>query len=242
MTDYSHFLENKDDELHLYSELKPSERIMKLFYEFLVDPLEQDGYKFLKSKKKFVKKNGLLEYTISYFPSRRNTGNFIVKFDMCINVMSPKYKNWELKYYGEIDKVGGPYLAGGNVQYLEGWDNEHLQGNWYNLVRFDNKILMESILNNIQSAGYNFHSRYSNLDLLIEELKINPERNFCKIIDFQIINNKIDDAIDFFRQNNQPFEEQIINASGDSQNKLLREELQPYILRKNKISNLTGTS
>jgi hypothetical protein len=207
----------------LYADLKPGERIEKLLVEYLEPILETKGFNYLKSQKEFKKKNDFFDFHVSWCGSRLNTGNEIVKFNIFINVFSPKYRKLEFKFY-ELTNRSVNAIDGSSVYYIKGWDKKYYDS-WYDLTNYDNHKLMDHIRTNIKNIAFTFFDNYTSFETAIKKLNEDPITNFEKIIDFYIIQNKWEEAKKFFDQNKQWFEE-----SQYSRNKKLSFEL-----RKEKI-------
>jgi len=221
---------------HLYSDLKPGERIDKLFLDFVFPVLEPKGYKYLKSKREIKRNNDFFDFHISWYGRKYNEGNISVEFDIFINSFSPKYRKWETDFY-QLEKNWGNAIDGTRVDYIKGWDKEYYNYGWYNLVKYDNVKLMDKIKDNIENAAFRFFDNYKSVDSAIETLKEYPIKNFEKIIDFYILQDKWKEALDFFEKNKQWHEDQedLEGKDPNSQYSLNRRE--PFELRKKAINN-----
>ena len=109
---------------HLYADLAPGERIDKLFVEFVFPVLERRGFKYLKSKREFKKKNDFFDFRISWYGRKYNEGNISVEFDVFITIFSPKYRKWETEFY-RLDKNWQNAIDGGRADYIDGWHKEY---------------------------------------------------------------------------------------------------------------------
>ena len=220
--------------IHLYDELKPKERTDKLFLEFVFPYLENQGYKYVKSKREFIKKDDFFDCRLYWTGRKFNQGNEYVKFDIFLIVNSPNYRKWESQYY-KIEKLKGYPIDGNRVEYIENWNKNFYDSGWYDLVKYDNRKLMETILENIKTAGESFFYNYNSFDKAIKKLSEHPIANFEKIIDFYLIQGKAKEASDFFERNKKWFEEEEnkVEESQDWHYKANRKI--PYILRREKI-------
>lgn len=222
--------------VHLYDDLKPGARIDKLLVEFLSPILEPEGFKYLKSKQEFKKKGEFFNFHLSWHGRKYNEGNRSVEFDIFINSSSPKYRKWEKEFY-QLDKNWGNAIDGTRVNYIDGWDKEYYDLGWYDLVKYDNVKLMEKIVENTESAGFNFFQNYTSLDLAIKKLMDHPIANLEIIVDFYILNDKWKEAYDFFESNKHWHEEQdrLEGSNPNSQYSMNRKI--PFELRKEKLHN-----
>lgn len=73
---------------HLYPDMKPGDRISRLFQEYIAIPLAPEGFTFSKSLREIKKKNDFFENHISWYTRKYNHGNEVVQFDMHISVIS----------------------------------------------------------------------------------------------------------------------------------------------------------
>ncbi len=221
---------------HLYSDLKPIERITKLFLEFTFPSLEKSGFKYLKSQNEFKKKNDFFQFSIHWYGRKYNQGNSSVEFDIVLHVLSPKYRKWETEFYN-LEKNWERAIDGTRVDYIENWNKEYYHSGWYDLVKDGNDDVMERINENLKTSGEKFFQNYETLDSAINKLNENPIRNFESIIDFYILQNKWNKAVEFFDENKKWFEKQdkLEGKDPDSQYSLNRKK--PFELRKEKIKN-----
>lgn len=220
---------------HLYSDLKPGNRIDKLFVDFILPSVEKHGFKYLKSKRQFKRKPDFFEHHISWRGRKYNEGNKSVQFDIFINTFSPQYRKWETEFY-DLEKNWGNSIDGTRVDYINGWDKEFYENGWYDLVKFDNDKVMKRILENIESAGFNFFNHYVDFDSAIEELKKHHVKNFEIIVDFYLIQNKYMEAIDFFEKNNSWHEDRLRSDKYEFHTQFLDNRKEPYLKRKEKLS------
>ena len=154
--DYSYLFEMEKGGVALYTELSPSERILKLMNEFVCPELDKAGFKFSKSQKTFKKTQDKYQYIIKYYSNMRNYGSESVEFEFYVIVSYPKYSKWYNEYYKSSEHSGGIYIDSGNIAYIDGWDKKYLDaGHWYRLKSFDNKLLMGNIVNNIKLQDLN---------------------------------------------------------------------------------------
>ena len=200
----------------LYTEMIPSERIKRLFEELVSPALKPKGFKFLKSRNVYKKRMGIFDLEISYFCSRRNGGDYIVRFDMFMNVVSLKYRKWERDFYN-FEKLNGNHLVGGSVESFKNWNSKFLIGGWYDLAKHDNVKLMKQILENIEKVGLEFFSNFESIEKAIVYLKSSiherkKEIYFFLIFDFYLMENKYEQAVDFFFSNNEQFESELENG------------------------------
>ena len=192
---------------HLYSDLKPIERITKLFLEFTFPSLEKNGFKYLKSRNEFKKKNDFFQFSINWYGRKYNQGNSSVEFDIVLHVLSTKYRKWETEFYS-LEKNWQRAIDGTRVDYIENWNKEYYHSGWYDLVKDGNDEVMERINENLKTSGEKFFQNYETLDSAIKKLNENPIRNFESIIDFYILQNNWNKAAEFFNENKKWFEEQ----------------------------------
>ena len=221
---------------HIYSDLKPAERIDKLLFEYVFPTLESKGFKYLKSKREFKKKNDFFNFHISWYGRKYNKGNVSVEFDIFINSFSPKYRKWETEFY-QLDKNWGNAIDGTRVDYIEGWDKEYYNLGWYDLVKYDNKKLMEKVKENVENAGFRFLEHFISFDSAIKKLKEYPIRHFEKIIDFYLIQDKWQEAYDFFENNKEWHKEQEKMEGNDPNSQYSMNRRVPFELRKEKLEN-----
>ncbi|MHA4809006.1 hypothetical protein ACX0G9_12910 [Flavitalea flava] len=59
---------------HLYTDLKPGDRISRLFQEFIAVPLAPEGYIFSKSLRSIRKKGDFFENHIDWYTRKYNSG------------------------------------------------------------------------------------------------------------------------------------------------------------------------
>ncbi len=211
---------------HLYPDMKPGDRISKLFQEFLGESLAEQGFSFSKSQNQFKKKVDFFEYYISYSKGKFNNGNNIVNFDICLSVFSDKYRKWEKDTY-RLQNNNTNSIYGNRVEYIDNWVKTFYDHMWYDLVKYDNEKVMTSILENLNNAGKKFFDNFKNRDTAINFLKEYPIRHLETITDFYLMDNKMDDAVDFFNENKSWHEEQIKIKDGE----FLDNRLKPYKLR-----------
>jgi hypothetical protein len=221
---------------HLHANLKPGERIDRLFVDFILSTVEEKEFKYLKSKREFKRKTNFFEHHISWRGRKYNEGNRSVQFDIFINVSSPKYRKWETEFYN-LEQNFGTGIDGTRVDYIEGWEKDYYEHGWYDLVKFDNVDLMEKINENIKNAGFNFYNHYQSLDLAITELKKFPIKNLEFIIDFYLIQDKWQDAYDFFESNKHWHEQQEKSEGSNPKSQYSMNRRKPFELRKEKLKN-----
>lgn len=226
---------------HLYADLAPGERIDKLFVEFVFPVLEPRGFKYLKSKREFKKKNDFFDFQISWYGRKYNEGNISVEFDVFITIFSPKYRKWETEFY-RLEENWQNAIDGDRADYIDGWHKEYFDAGWYDLVKYDNDKLMEKVKMNVENAGLTFFENYTSLDSAINKLKEYPIKNFEKIIDFYLLQDKWQEAFDFFENNKQWHEEQEKSEGNDPNSDYSLNRKLPFELRKEKLKNwlLTG--
>tara|TARA_R110002124_G_C8743987_1_gene497667 strand:+ start:57 stop:773 length:717 start_codon:yes stop_codon:yes gene_type:complete len=222
--------------LHLYSELKPMERITKLFLEFTFPSLEKNGFKYLKSQQEFKKRNDFFQFVIHWYGRKYNEGNLSVEFDIVLHVISPKYRKWETKFYN-LEKNWERAIDGTRVDYIENWNKEFYYSGWYDLVKDDNDKVMRSINKNFETFGKEFFQHYETIDSAINKLKENPIIHFESIIDFYIIQDKWEKANEFFEENKEWFEEQEKLEGNNPNSQFCLNRKEPFELRKEKIKN-----
>ena len=192
--------------VHLYDHLKPKDRIDTLMTEYLSPILEPEGYTYLKSKRAFKKKGAFFDFHISWHGSKNNEGNTSVEFDITVAIYAPKYRKWEKEFY-QLDTKMDVFIDGSGVNYVKGWSKEYFKV-WYDLVEHDNRKLMKAIVENVKQAGFDFFNNYTSFDLAIEKLKEYPIKNLEKIVDFYILQDKWQEAYDFFENNREWHDEQ----------------------------------
>ncbi|MCI4671923.1 MAG: hypothetical protein MRZ79_27520 [Bacteroidia bacterium] len=222
----------------LYKELAPKDRIKKLFDEFITEDLSKQGFKFLKSKFRYSKREGWFQKSISIGASQRNGGDHIVNFDLSINIFSDKYKKWELAYYGDNSQIGGPYISGGSVSYFEGWDTTYIDSLWYQLAKRDNILIMEHIHKNIHEVALPYFANFDTTELAIDFMKKAPSKYFNKVFDFLIIQKRIDEAVEFFHQNNSQLERMLEEDGENPASHFYRNLKRTYLLRRAKAAEL----
>lgn len=229
---------NRQKVNHLYSDMKPGDRIAKLMVEFVFPKLEQQGFKYIKSAREFKKTNEFFDYHVSWYTRKFNHGNTIVEFDIHINSFSPKYRKWEKEFYN-LEENCGNSIDGTRVDYIEGWGKEYYNQGWYDLVKYDNATVMKKVSENVMTSGFTFFEKYSTFDSAINELKKHHVKNFEKIIDLYIIQNKYEEAIIFFDQHNEWFEERLKNAKSKYHDQFVDNRKESYLKRKEKLQNWT---
>lgn len=220
----------------LYDELKPAARIDKLLVEYLSPILTPEGFKYLKSKREFKKKGEYFDFHLSWYGRKYNEGKRVVKFDIFINSFSPKYRKWETDYY-QLDKNWGNAIDGTRVDYIEGWDKSYYDLGWYDLVKYDNIQLLEKVVENTKAAGFSFFQNYTSFDSAIEKLKRYPIANLEKIVDFYILQDKWNEAYEFFDNNKQWHEDQEKSEGADPNSQYSLNRRVPFEKRKEKLNN-----
>lgn len=221
---------------HLYLDMKPGDRISRLFQEYIALPLAPEGYIFSKSQREIKKKNDFFENHISWYTRKYNHGNEVVQFDMHISVFSPKYRKWETAFYN-LEQNWASSIKGNRVDYIPGWDKKYYDNGWYDLVKYDNEAVFKKILQNIQTAGKCVFDQFKDLDTAIETLQQQPELNLEKIVDFHILQNKYEEAAGFFFTNNHGLEERRRTEGEDPGSDYSLNRKKKYELRKEKLLN-----
>ncbi len=221
---------------HLYPEMNPGERITRLLHEFLNPVLEPKGFVFIKSQRSFKKKNDFFEYHISWFTSKFNRGNLIVKFRLWLSVYSPRYRKWEKDFYN-LETKSESSIDGHEVEYIKNWNQDYSHLGSYDLVKHDNEAVMNKIIENLELVGLPYFENFDSLDSAIEELKKYPIANFEKIVDFFITQNKYEEAIDFFENNNGWHEEQKRTEGQYPESPFSLNRSKPYESRREKLKN-----
>lgn len=227
---------NRHKVKHLYSDMKPGDRIAKLMVEFVFPQLEQKGFKYIKSTREFKKTNEFFDFHIGWYTRKFNHGNTIVEFDMYINLFSPKYRKWEMEFYN-LEKNWGSSIDGTRVDYIEGWSKEFYNQGWYDLVKYDNAAVMKKVSENVMTAGFNFFEKYSTFDTAINELKRYHVKNFETIVDLYIIQDKYEEALDFFDKHNEWFEERLKSVQFEYHAQFVDNRKELYLQRKEKLKN-----
>ncbi|SDS10586.1 hypothetical protein SAMN05216503_1997 [Polaribacter sp. KT25b] len=228
------FLKSKPK--HIYSELKPMERITKLFLEFTFPYFEKNEFKYLKSQQEFKKRNDFFLYSVHWYGRKYNEGNLSVEFDIVLNVTSTKYRKWEKEFYnlGEKRERG---IDGTRVDYIENWNKEYYYSGWYDLVKDDNEKVMKRICENFETSGKDFFDNFKSLDSAINKLKKYPIANFESIIDFYIIQNKWSEANMFFEENRSWYEKKEKIEGNDPNSEYCLNRKEHFELRREKIKN-----
>lgn len=218
--------------------MKPSDRIAKLMEEFVFPGLADKGFKYIKSGRQFKKKNDFFDFHVSWYSRKFNYSNSIVEFDIYINTFSSRYRKWEKVFYN-LEKNWDNAIDGTRVDYIEGWDKEYYDNGWYNLVKYDNEALMKKVAENIISAGFAFFEKYASFNTAIEELKKHHIKNFEIIVDLYVIQGKYKEAIEFFDSHNEWHEERLNSDQFEYYDQFLNNRKEPYLMRKEKLKNLT---
>jgi hypothetical protein len=138
----------------LYSDLKPNDRIRKILTEFILPELQPLGFKLLKSELTFKRDIGDFQHTIYFQKTRWNKGNEVCKFMPHLGINSNALK----KYYAENgSKFSGDLtIHNRKAEYLECWNKEIMNNDWYDLVNYDNKKVVESLRDNLLNCGMEF--------------------------------------------------------------------------------------
>lgn len=220
---------------HLHTEMKPADRIATLMREFVLPEVAKHGFTYSKSKRLFKKTNDFFDFHISWYTRKFNHGDIIVEFDMYINIFSPKYMAWEKEFYNLEESSEGA-LDGTRVDYIEDWDKEYYENGWYSLVKYDNEILMKKVSENVLTAGVAFFEKYVSFDSAIEELKKYHVKNFETIVDLYIIQDRYEEAIDFFETHNQWHEERLNSDNFEYHEQFIDNRKVPYLKRKEKLT------
>jgi hypothetical protein len=186
--------------VQFYKELPPSERIEKVLLNYISPQLANHGYTYLKSKKQFKKVNDFFNYEISWFGRKFNYTDGIVEFNLVLSIRSPKFLIWEKDFYNLSEKPEY-LLAAENIEYLELWNKKYLDMGWYDLEKYDNQKIVDTILANLFEAGFNYFENFTTIPKAIDYLNKYPIANFEKIIDLYLFQDKVAEAKDFFNNN-----------------------------------------
>lgn len=218
----------------LHENPKPKEQIEKFLLEFVYPFLLKLDFKYEKQNRAFVRINGDFEYRISWVPNKNNTGSKVVKFDLFRSVYCAKFRNWEKEFYIlQQDRSKVPILSDRfyNIPNID----KSLYIGWYDLVQFDDKILVSNIIETLEQHCLAYFQQVQNSARVIEMLSQYPIRNFELIVDLFLYNEDFDAAHAFFFANNKWHEEQLelSKTNKTSQFALNRKEL--YLLRKSMI-------
>ncbi|PCJ84822.1 MAG: hypothetical protein COA57_08480 [Flavobacteriales bacterium] len=187
----------------LYSGLKPKERIDKVIFDKVKPPLEELGFKYLKSEPSFKRSVNNFIQEISFSTSKWNETDEHVAFDLYIEVVSKEYDEWcKLNY---PDQVNGNRIFGFRPQNLPEkswklpnwshfWDNRFYNG-WYNLAEHDNKDLIESLLNDLHTIAIPLMDAASEWSSAAKLLRAYQDWTVLPLImDCYLIEDKIEDA------------------------------------------------
>lgn len=198
---------------YLYQDMKPGDRIDRLFHEFIEPYLCEQGFKFSKSLHTYKKKNDFFNFEISYSKSRWNHANDVVDFNISLAISTNiKYKKWVKEIYGY--ELNNNCIVYDYVGYVDGWDKEYYNANWYDLIRYDNDKVMNKVLDNLKNAGQRFFDNFVTVDSAIIFLSKYPIRHLETITDFYLMQGKLKEAVEFFGNNNHWHEEEIKNNDG----------------------------
>jgi len=191
--------------------MKSSDRIERLFTEFVLPELNEKGFQYVKSNREFRKSNELFDFHVTWEPYVRNNGSSTVDFTIGLGVTCPAYRKWEKKFYG-LNKVApcGGAITGEDSNRLEGWDKSFYgRGSWYSLAKFDNEALMKNVRENVLEAGFSFFRDYTSYDSAINQLKRFPVRHLERITDLYLMQGRRKEAFDFFEENQGWHEERL---------------------------------
>ena len=146
----------RSTETKLYADLKPGERILKIFTEHIVPLMNENGFVFKKKEFSFIKKFDSFTQHIHVRKSKWNQRGEVCSFSLTFMVNSEFYSNWLKETYGNE--------VGGTVWYIEQpfwdvWTKDHNSG--YDLEAHDNLEILEDLKYNLTELCFPFMNNIS---------------------------------------------------------------------------------
>lgn len=153
-----------------YPNMKPGERIEKLFEELLTSGLDKNGFTFKASKKIFVRTLNGINQEINISKSKWNRSGEVCSFWLGFVITGHGYTKWHVKQYGyePLNDV----LWGTTHNNLKEWVTKFSRLR-YNLEKNDNAAVFEEIQHNVENIILPIFNQYCSYetagDMILEK-------------------------------------------------------------------------
>jgi hypothetical protein len=178
----------------LYADLPPGARIQKLFEEFVEPFLAKNDFKYVKSEFTFKRKVSDFSQEIWISKKKFNRGDEVCGFWINLSVRVLNYTKWHNLRYGKSPR--SDIVVNFYHHNIKEWKTK-FGHNHYNLAKQDNIKVFEEIQDNLSKIAFPLLYEYSNYEKAADLLLLRREfQSLSKIIDFYILENKMEKAKD----------------------------------------------
>lgn len=164
--------------------MKPKERIIHIIQEYLLEDLENEGFRFMENKLNFYKNFGVLKLNFDILLTKYNHGER-AEFSTRWSITADSYRKWHFDEWGtypenlsliEMDGRDIPGWKTTGEDFFDGSESDRERG----------KILRDSIM----EAGIPYFMEFTYWDTVAEYLLKKEQPSYSKACDCYLMYNE----------------------------------------------------